>query len=654
MQKSVAVIAGMALAVSMFGYGQMAQAQTTTTVVTTTATVAPFTRDLTIGSTGADVLALQTWLMAHGYAIPSGPTTYFGTQTRAAVAAYQTAHGIQPTAGYFGPITRTSINAMLATSGTTVPGCTPGATYSSTTGQPCSGTSTSTVPGCLPGFAYSPTTGQSCSSGGGTSSGGALEGGEASLTNYNLLSEDSSGAEGENDVELATAEFDVDDADVSIERAELTLEFTGSGSANDRPWDYFDTIMVSADGDELASVDADNRNDWDEDGDRYTITLTDLDYIVREGDTAELTFMADIADNLDSDDINDGSFDIYVDDSGIRARDAAGIQQYTGDEDETVSFDFDEEENGDLSIRESSDNPDDGVFVIDDNDTSDDTDVLVGEIRNSGDVDSLITDMSFDSDTDITADFSDAVRRATLDIDGDTYRGDVNDDGTIDFDDLDVVVDADDTVEFTLSVQLASASISGVDEGDTISFDLDGDNISAEGEDSGDETDVDGSISGSTFTLSTTGLDVGDASNSSRVTTLSNVSSSYGTYTVRFRVTADDDDIFIPDNADDTGSASVGVLYDADAADDFAGTETAVLTSTADKGGSGNDYFVVRAGDSETFTLSVVLDPSSAGTYGVDMDALRYNTTGTTGMTLISFSTSGDSDFQTDPQYIPN
>ncbi|MEN9390300.1 MAG: hypothetical protein RLZZ283_400 [Candidatus Parcubacteria bacterium] len=65
-----------------------------------------FTRDLTLGATGADVTALQQALIAAGYSIPAGATGYFGAQSQAAVAAWQKAAGITPAAGYFGPKSR--------------------------------------------------------------------------------------------------------------------------------------------------------------------------------------------------------------------------------------------------------------------------------------------------------------------------------------------------------------------------------------------------------------------------------------------------------------------------------------------------------------------------------------------------------------------
>lgn len=77
-----------------------------------------FTRDLTLASSGSDVMSLQQGLIAHGYAIPAGATGYFGAQTQAAVIAWQKAAGVSPAAGYFGPKSR----AAFCGGSTTGPG----------------------------------------------------------------------------------------------------------------------------------------------------------------------------------------------------------------------------------------------------------------------------------------------------------------------------------------------------------------------------------------------------------------------------------------------------------------------------------------------------------------------------------------------------
>ncbi len=77
-----------------------------------------FARDLQVGSTGEDVRALQQYLNSHGYTVAeSGPgsagseTTMYGNATKAAVIKLQTAAGISPAVGYFGPKTRAYVNA---------------------------------------------------------------------------------------------------------------------------------------------------------------------------------------------------------------------------------------------------------------------------------------------------------------------------------------------------------------------------------------------------------------------------------------------------------------------------------------------------------------------------------------------------------------
>jgi len=71
---------------------------------------ASFSHNLTIGSTGAEVTALQNWLLAKGYSISAGATGHFGSLTRAALAKFQAANGITPASGYFGPKTRAAIH----------------------------------------------------------------------------------------------------------------------------------------------------------------------------------------------------------------------------------------------------------------------------------------------------------------------------------------------------------------------------------------------------------------------------------------------------------------------------------------------------------------------------------------------------------------
>lgn len=68
-----------------------------------------FTRDLQMGSRGADVTALQNLL---GVTPAIGA---FGELTKAAVIKYQISKGISPANGYVGAKTRASLNAAAGT-----------------------------------------------------------------------------------------------------------------------------------------------------------------------------------------------------------------------------------------------------------------------------------------------------------------------------------------------------------------------------------------------------------------------------------------------------------------------------------------------------------------------------------------------------------
>ena len=74
--------------------------------------------DLELGSDGEGVRSLQKFLNSKGFVVsetgagsPGSETSYFGSLTKKALAAYQTANGITPAVGYFGPVTRASMTA---------------------------------------------------------------------------------------------------------------------------------------------------------------------------------------------------------------------------------------------------------------------------------------------------------------------------------------------------------------------------------------------------------------------------------------------------------------------------------------------------------------------------------------------------------------
>lgn len=406
-----------------------------------------FTRDLTIGSQGADVTCLQKYLTSTGhYTFAGGATGYFGNVTQTAVARWQAANGVSPATGYFGMLSRAKYAMMKPV--------TPAPT---------------------------PDTDDEDDD---------LSGDDAEISGYELNAEEANGEQGENEVAVATAEFDVDGGDARIQSVTVSVEATDS-DLNVQPWNYFDRVSIWVDGDEIGDMDVDTRDDWENtDDDMYEVKISGLNEIVREDSRGEVTIAFDIADDIESDNL-DQRVRIAIPDEGIELEDSENNTSYVGDDREQVTFGFDSN----------------------------------GNSSNGNSPDSIST----------------------------------------------------------------------------------------------------------SATVVTPG---GDAS------------ASYATYVIRFEMEAIGDDTYIASTVENSGTA--GVTYDI-GGDAFSGSESAVLSSTADED---NDFFHIREGDSETFTLTITLNPNASGNYYVELDTIRFNDEeSTSGST--EFSPSND-EFRTDTVFIPN
>lgn len=171
---------------------------------------ATFNTNLTVGSTGADVVALQTWLMANGYSIPalSAGTAkgYFGTQTKAAVMAYQAKVGV-PNTGFVGPMTRAKLNGGVSA---------PVAVASCPTGYTCTAN-----PGTTPAPVVSPMT---------------MDGTDGSLTvTLSSYAGDVTVKKGETK-DLVAVKAQATAAPVAVTRFDVRM--------NKRPWLYFSAISL--------------------------------------------------------------------------------------------------------------------------------------------------------------------------------------------------------------------------------------------------------------------------------------------------------------------------------------------------------------------------------------------------------------------------
>lgn len=554
----VRVVAVVAALVLMFSMTQ-AQAQ------------ALFTTDLTLGSRGAQVSALQTFLINRGYAIPaisSGIATpgYFGAQTQAAVAAYQRANGIQPPAGYFGPITRAHVNAVNPNG-------------------------------------PNPTTPPSNND----DSDDDLSGGEASLERYRLRDGNDDDVEEGRSGEVAEIEFRVEDADVRLNR--LDLSFTAdNANAEDEPWDAFDTIRLLVDGDVIAEEDVSDEDDWLDDDEPYTFRFTGIDEIFREGDMANITIEVEAQNGVVDANTSD-TWTVFVDDEGIRAEDAEGLQQYVGDDGETVTFDISEEGAGDdLTVRTSSDDPDSTTLQVEDDMRSDWYTIFAFDLEADEadiDLDSIGIDLMTGS-----ADVDDVVDDLRLVIDGDEFDdydfsgSGTNQTATFDIDG-DATVDEGDRVTVELEARFKSANGSNFSSGETIRASVDGSDVEGEG---ADDLTADGSATGETHILGSSGVNVSRESRTARSVSVDGADNDYAVFEIEVEISAFEDDAFISENA----ATAFRVVFEDASTGAVLGTATATTTSITSDADTQNGYYRIDEGDTETFTFAGTLNPSSS------------------------------------------
>jgi hypothetical protein len=226
---------------------------------------AAYNANLSVGSTGADVSALQAFLISKGHeikAISSGAVApgYFGSQTKTAVMAYQASVGV-PSTGFVGPLTRGVLN------GTTAPvavACPVGFTCTANAG-------TATTPVATPGVIT--TTGVE---------------GTLAVTSY------SSGLAStvyENDSMVAILGFQAEakNSDIAIQRVKLNL-----GNSTKFYNKIFKKIYITdTAGAVLASSDL-NSSTVIKDGSTYYITIAGMNSVVPKNSKKSFLVKADV------------------------------------------------------------------------------------------------------------------------------------------------------------------------------------------------------------------------------------------------------------------------------------------------------------------------------------------------------------------------
>jgi hypothetical protein len=546
-----------------------------------------FTRDLKVGSTGADVKALQMFLngdadtrvAATGAGSAGMETETFGPATAAAVSKFQVkyradilapANLVNPT-GYFGASSRAKANALSVKTTPTTPGTDD--EDEDTTDEE-------------------------------DEDNGEL-GGEASLDNFEVDSaSDDTVEEGSTDSEIGMFTVEFADGDASISRLDVALT-KSTGDA----WDAFETISLWVDGEMVAEADASAKNDYLGDEDDGIIRFSGLDIVAMEDEEVEITVGASMQDNLDSAEL--GTWTVGAD--SLRFFDADGVATtetgslITSDTDTfTVEVAGADDE---IIVKTSSNDPDATTLQLEDDSKSDEYTVFTFDIdtddsTNDIELTEVVVTVTVSSSTynNIVDDAELVIAGVT--IDDVTVTNGASSTATLTFDvDNDVVIEAGERVAADLN--LTFKSLSAALEGTTVEADVVSGGVDGEGADDVSST---GAASGDTHTLRTQGISVTPDEDSAVVTTGDNATDDYATYKISVEVTAFEQDVFISTNP---ATSTTWSLVNGAGASAVAGTRSVTLTSTADENAG---YFEIKEGETETITVTVTYTPAAANT----------------------------------------
>ncbi len=589
-------------------------------------------RDLTVGATGADVMALQKFLnmsaatqvAATGAGSPGMETSTFGPATRAAVIKFQTANAITPAAGYVGPITRTTIAAK------------------------CSGT-TPTTPG-TPTTPTTPTTPV------------GLTGGEGQIHDIDSLGDvDTSVDEGDSDVKVLGVEFKAKNSDVSVQRVDVDVK-THSGDGSSRLTNYVDSVSLWLDGKKLATIDA---SDITKDSSNvYSFRFTGINGVVREDKKANMYVSFDVVSNMDSTDDAD-TWVVNIPQDGIRAVDAAGISDtYVTSANSTTlteTVTFNTADSGTMSLAEGNDNPLAGLVTV--SSTTETKKVKLLEINVKAKSSSLtIHDFPIGVAVSGASNVSGIVKRVRL-MHGSTVLGtETASTGTynaITFDNVDFDIDEGDTETFSVEADIADADSGEPDNGDTLVASTTGalagwDVEDAKGDTLTESTGITGSVAGNTQNFFT-GQGIIVAFQSATATkTIGPLAGSpdVADFTIKFSVkNLGDDTIYFDGDITAAAAAAAGngVTW-ATTTDSTTGTTTgggtygygtAIVSAvnvdsgpTADVLNSGDKRFPVGSGQPRDFTFMVSIPAGGDNVNaGVKLTGFAWDTTSQDAMT---------------------
>jgi hypothetical protein len=586
------------------------------------ADVCPYTwtRSLTTGSEGTDVMKLQEFLNANadtrvaatGAGSVGAETMYYGPATAAAVSKFQVMYraevlspaGLVNPTGYFGPSTMAKANSLCLTA------------------------------------AIAEEVEEEMEEEMEEAESTELEG-EGELVTFEIDDEEDTVTEGDEDVAVMALTLEAEDGDVEVSRLGFSMVGTGTNEEEDA-YDVFTEYSLWVDGDKIASIEADDEDEY-LDEDDGTFRFTNLGLILREDDEVEVIVAVSVMNSVDGSDADLSEWTLEA--NSVRYFDADGVATTEDDTDEmpaSVVFDIEEEGTDDgADIEGSSDTPDSTTLLVDeDTDDSDEYVLHIFDIEvdnDSGDLEVndvyATTTITNDTGSDVTGGQEDVIDGIFMTIDGETVEGEATTDGDLESANIadgsstevvylfefdgDVVLEGDEDYAVEISAVFKGQD-SNYTNGLVVTTSVDGTDWEVEG--SADDNTLDGTDSSEDHTLSTVVPVISDTS----FDVDRNEDGDAGVISFEFTVEADgeeDVDLTFVDVTDIDG-ASDDVRFTISGGDLGANATASIAKISGDATLVGN-VWTINDGDEATFVVDVAFDAASAtGAYRVYMDTI--------------------------------
>lgn len=577
-----------------------------------------FNANLTVGSTGADVVALQDRVMAAGYTIPaiaSGAAAkgYFGAQTAAAVKLYQASRGI-PNTGFVGPLTRAALNSNSSVV-TSNPGfvCPPGyqciAPGSGTATNPTNNTGTITTPG--------------------------VEGTLAATQSSAGIS--STVYEGQSMAPVLGIELKAKNSDISVQRIKLDL-----GTATTIYNKIYSKIYVTEGGNVLASSDL-NSSTVIKDGSNYYITVAGFNLLVPKNGSKTIVIKADVRASIDSTDLSSNYTILCVSTNCIRGVDGAGIDQYAGTSAITKTMNVDAElaSSATLAVSTNTGTPK-AADVVASMDSSEDSygqlTVLGIDFKAEKDdvtLTDLVVDITKAGTGGATASTTVYLFEGSTEIDNATYSS-----GSATFSDIDVLIPVNTTKTLWVKIDIAGANGTV----SQIAADVDTADVTAENS-LGDSLTESGSATGETMYVRNVGPVFTLVSKSivkSATASQSDVSTSTGEATFNLKIKAVGGDIHFGTVASATPMVGTSTTYFKlykDGAEVTGASAVLASTTSYDTPSSGvstsglTNSFILQENNEITIPVSIRFEGRlltgalvTGGSYSIGLEGIKWNT----------------------------